>query len=76
MDDYSDLVTASLALLCAGIMLVAGQLTIEHSATNAPRKGVEMPPRSGASPAMISRAPSSEEKAPELRREPEKKRHG
>ena len=30
MDDYRDLVTVSLALVCAGIMLVAGQLYIEH----------------------------------------------
>jgi hypothetical protein len=76
MDDYSDLVMASLALLCAGIMLVAGQLTIEHSATNAPMHGDKMPPGSGASQAMVSRAPSLEEKASEPRREPEKKRDG
>lgn len=75
MDDYSDLVTASLALVCAGIMLVAGQLYIEQS-TNPLRNGVELPPGSQASPALISRAPSPEEKTSQPRREPAKERHG
>jgi hypothetical protein len=35
MDDYRDLVSASLALLCAGVMLVAGQLFIEWQARHA-----------------------------------------
>lgn len=32
MDDYRDLVTAAFGLACAGVMLVAGQLYLEHRA--------------------------------------------
>src|SRR5438874_1126047 len=35
MDDYRDLVGTSLALLCAGVMLVAGRLFLEREAANA-----------------------------------------
>jgi hypothetical protein len=54
MDDYRDLVTVSLVLLCAGIMLVAGQLYIEHHATSFEREGIETP----SPPPMVSRAPT------------------
>jgi len=56
MDDYRDLVTAALALLCAGIMLVAGQLTIEHRAPDFARKAIETPAQP-APPPMASHAP-------------------
>lgn len=56
MDDYRDLVTVSLALLCAGIVLVAGQLYIEHRARDAGPKEIERPVQPGAPP-MVSHAP-------------------
>ncbi|GGI32237.1 hypothetical protein [Bradyrhizobium guangdongense] len=56
MDDYRDLVTVSLALFCAGIMLVAGQLTIEHRARNFARKAIETPMKP-PTPPMVSHAP-------------------
>lgn len=59
MDDYRDLVTASLTLMCAGIMLVAGQLYIEHHPMQAIRP-VDSPQQS---PALISHAPSSDQNA-------------
>lgn len=54
MDDYRDLVTVSLALLCAGIMLVAGQLYIQHRATAGPKE-IETPVQPG--PPMVSHTP-------------------
>lgn len=54
MDDYSDVVTASLTLVCAGIMLVAGQLYIVDHTTHASHQS-----RQDARPALISSAPSS-----------------
>lgn len=65
MDDYRDLVIVSLTLLCAGIMLVAGQLYIEHYPAPANRS-LDQPPR--ASPALISHAPSADENTTETRR--------
>lgn len=59
MDDYRDLVTAGLTLMCAGIMLVAGQLYIEHHPAQAIRP-VDSPQQS---PALISHAPSADENA-------------
>ena len=56
MDDYRDLVTAALVLLCAGIMLVAGQLYVEHYAPDFGRKGIETPAQPAAPP-MVSHAP-------------------
>jgi hypothetical protein len=41
MDNYRDLVSAALALFCAGAMLVAGQLWIEWGARHA-NPGVEI----------------------------------
>lgn len=56
MDDYRDLVTVGLALLCAGIMLVAGQLYIEHRAPDFGRREIETPVQPGPPP-MVSRTP-------------------
>jgi hypothetical protein len=62
MDDYRDLVTVSLLLLCAGIMLVAGQLYLEQNPTllNHP---VDLPEQPQTSPALISHAPSPQQNA-------------
>lgn len=54
MDDCSDIVTASLTLLSAGIMLVAGQIYLENYPTHPTH-----PSRQDGQPALISRAPSS-----------------
>jgi hypothetical protein len=54
MDDYSDLVTASLTLVSAGIMLVAGQLYIENRSTHPGQRS-----RQDGQPALVSSAPSS-----------------
>ncbi|WP_234683736.1 hypothetical protein [Bradyrhizobium monzae] len=67
MDDYRDLVIVSLTLLCAGIMLVAGQLYIEHHPTPASRS-LDPPQPPQASPALISHAPSADESTTETRR--------
>lgn len=56
MDDYRDLVTVGLALLCAGIMLVAGQLYIEHRAPDFGRREIETPVQPGPPP-MVSHTP-------------------
>lgn len=66
MDDYRDLVAASLALVCAGVMLVAGQLYIEHRPSHPPSKSIEAPPGPGAPP-MVSHGPSLREKMTEPR---------
>ncbi|WP_439392439.1 hypothetical protein ACRQ5Q_23175 [Bradyrhizobium sp. PMVTL-01] len=55
MDDYRDLVTVGLALLWAGIMLVAGQLYLEHRSTNSERE-IETPARPEPPP-MVLHAP-------------------
>ncbi|MDA9436097.1 hypothetical protein [Bradyrhizobium sp. CCBAU 51627] len=55
MDDCRDLVTVSLVLLCAGIMLVAGQLYIERHAPDFGRKEIETPAQP-APPPMVSHA--------------------
>ena len=62
MDDYRDLVTVSLTLVCAGVMLVAGQLYLEQHPTllNHP---VEQPQHPQTPPALISHAPSPQEDA-------------
>ncbi|MBW7971018.1 hypothetical protein [Bradyrhizobium sp. BR 10289] len=75
MDDYRDLVTASLALVCAGIMLVAGQLYIEQhpGLLNRP---VEPPQQPQTSPALISHAPAPQENAADPHRRVEKNRTG
>ncbi|MCG2641425.1 MULTISPECIES: hypothetical protein [Bradyrhizobium] len=62
MDDYRDLVTVSLTLVCAGVMLVTGQLYLEQHPTllNHP---VEQPEQPQTPPALISRAPLPQENA-------------
>jgi hypothetical protein len=75
MDDYRDLVTASLVLVCAGIMLVAGQLFIEHHPTPAHRP-LEWPQQPQTSPALISHAPLPHENTTEPRQGAEKNRTG
>ncbi|QOZ26738.1 hypothetical protein XH93_26330 [Bradyrhizobium sp. CCBAU 51753] len=57
MDDYRDLMTASLALVCAGIMLLAGQLYIEHHPVQDSQRVHSQP----QPPALVSHAPSSHE---------------
>jgi hypothetical protein len=53
MDDYRDLVSAALALFCAGVMLVAGHLLIEWHARHA-EPGIEIEaPKSGGSPSPL-----------------------
>lgn len=76
MDDYRDLVAASLTLACAGIMLVAGQLYLEHRATHSPGHQVVSPLQPQRSPALISRAPSPGANTAGPRQEAEKNRAG
>jgi hypothetical protein len=74
MDDYRDLVTAGLTLLCAAIMLVAGQLYIEYGAAPVPGNEVDRPGGPGSPPPLISRGPSINEKLTEPRADVAKKR--
>lgn len=53
MDDYRDLVTVALVLFCAGIMLVVGQLYIEHRAPDLGRKPIETPTQPGPAPMVL-----------------------
>lgn len=75
MDDYRDLVTVSLTLVCAGILLVAGQLYIEqHPALlNHP---VELPEQPQSSPALLSHAPLPQENATDPHQGAKKSRTG
>lgn len=75
MDDYRDLVTVSLVLVCAGVMLVAGQLYIEQHPTllNHP---VELPEQPQTSPALISHAPSPQQNATDPHRSVKNNRTG
>ncbi|MCC8955163.1 hypothetical protein H8B02_17440 [Bradyrhizobium sp. Pear77] len=41
MDDYRDLVAAAFGLACAGVMLVAGELYLEHRAMHAEVRQVQ-----------------------------------
>lgn len=55
MDDYRDLVSAALALFCAGLMLVAGHLLIEwHAGNTDPGTRMEAPKGEGAPAPLIS----------------------
>lgn len=67
MDDYRDIVVASLTLLCAGIMLVAGQLYLDHGAAPVPINEVSRPGSGNAPPPQLSHAPSTKEKLNEPR---------
>jgi hypothetical protein len=68
MDDYRDLVMASFALAFAGIMLVAGQLYIEHHPIHPASRPVDSPQQQPqTSPALISHAPPPREHKSEPR---------
>jgi len=66
--------TVGLVLVCAAIMLVAGELYIEHRATYPPGHQLDLPQQPQTPPALISRAPR--EDAIEPRRALEKHRAG
>nr|GAJ33702.1 hypothetical protein BDOA9_0129000 [Bradyrhizobium sp. DOA9] len=73
MDDYRDLVSAALALFCAGLMLVAGHLLIEwHAGSIDPGTGIEAPKREGAP--LISNGPPPDRRMIELPAEIKRKR--
>ncbi|MBH5390241.1 MULTISPECIES: hypothetical protein [Bradyrhizobium] len=55
MNDYRDLVGAALALLCAGLMLVAGHILLEWRARHAdPGIGIVAPRSEGTPSPLIS----------------------
>jgi hypothetical protein len=58
MDDYRDLVSVSLTLLCAGIILVAGQLYLQYRTAHPPGSAPGAPQISAP---MVSRAPSPQQ---------------
>ncbi|WP_156402574.1 MULTISPECIES: hypothetical protein [unclassified Bradyrhizobium] len=75
MDDYRDLVSAALALFCAGVMLVAGHLLLEwHAGHAAPGTGVDAPRSEGAPAPLISNGSSPDRKVIELPAEIRRKR--
>lgn len=74
MDDYRDLVVAGLTLLCAGIMLVAGLLYLEHGAAPVPGNKVDQPGGPGSPSPLISRATSMNERLAEPRADVGRKR--
>jgi hypothetical protein len=75
MDDYRDLVSAALALFCAGLMLVAGQLLIEwHARSTDSGMGIEAPKHEGAPAPRISNGSPPDRRMIELPAEIERKR--
>ncbi|QCJ95034.1 hypothetical protein DAA61_03360 [Bradyrhizobium sp. WBAH33] len=75
MDDYRDLVSAALALFCAGLMLVAGHLLIEwHARSTDPGIGIEAPKRDGAPAPLISNGSPPDTRMIELPAEIRRKR--
>lgn len=75
MDDYRDLVSAALALFCAGLMLVAGHLLIEwHARSTDPGIAIETPKREGAPAPLISNGPPPDRRMIELPAEIRRKR--
>ncbi|MDD1526456.1 hypothetical protein C7U92_03825 [Bradyrhizobium sp. WBOS7] len=75
MDNYRDLVSAALALLCAGVMLVAGHLFIEWRARNGDSgMGMEAPSSEDLPLPMISNGSPSSRKMIELPAELRRKR--
>jgi hypothetical protein len=67
MDNYRDLVSAALALLCAGVMLVAGHLSIEWRAKNGdPGPGMEAPKSEDVPSPLTSNGSSSNKEMMEL----------
>lgn len=73
MDDYRDLVSAALALFCAGLMLVAGQLLIEWHARNTD-SGIEAPKGEGSPAPLISNGSPPDRRMIELPAEIKRKR--
>jgi hypothetical protein len=73
MDDYRDLVSAALALFCAGLMLVAGQLLIEWHARNTDG-GIGIEEREGAPAPLISNGSPPDRRMIELPAEIRRKR--
>ncbi|MBH5397529.1 hypothetical protein HZZ13_06945 [Bradyrhizobium sp. CNPSo 4010] len=57
MDDYRDLVSAALALFCAGLMLVAGQLLIEWHARKTDSGALIEAPKHEGAPLISNRSP-------------------
>ena len=75
MDNYRDLVSAALALFCAGVMLVAGHLFIEWRARHAdPGMGLDAPKSDDPPSPVISRGSPSNRKMIELPAELRSKR--
>lgn len=74
MDDYRDLTTAALVLFFAGVMLVAGQLYLEHSTREDLGKEIELPHAPASSPVLSSNVPTTSSKMTEPRVNPAKKR--
>ncbi|WP_128924302.1 hypothetical protein [Bradyrhizobium guangxiense] len=67
MDNFRDLVSAVLALFCAGVMLVAGHLWIEWRARHADQDiGVEAPKSEDLPLPLISNGSPSNRKVIEL----------
>ncbi|WP_409189466.1 hypothetical protein [Bradyrhizobium sp. RDM4] len=64
MDDYRDLMGISLVLLSAGIMLVAGELYLDHRMAHPPNDAPGAPEISSP---MVSHAPSPHQNAAEPR---------
>ncbi|AMA59458.1 hypothetical protein [Bradyrhizobium sp. CCGE-LA001] len=75
MVNYRDLVSAALALFCAGVMLVAGHLLIEwHARQSNSGMGLEAPKREGPALPVISNGSSTKRKMIELPAEFRRKR--
>ena len=67
MDNYRDLVSAALALFCAGVMLVAGHLFIQWRARDGnPGMGMETPKSEDLPSPLISNGSPSNRKMIEL----------
>lgn len=75
MDDYRDLVTFSFCLVCAGIMLVAGQLYVQHHPIHA-SEPVEPLAQLQSTPNLVARGQSEHDNTTEPRKGTEKKPTG
>ncbi|RXH41317.1 hypothetical protein [Bradyrhizobium zhanjiangense] len=55
MDNYRDIIAAAMALACAGVMLISGQLYLEYRARQFDgARQIQAPDRNGASSPMAS----------------------